>query len=154
MLTSCSGAHSTTAPPTTVSTVPVTTSTTLAVLPGKLPDGRYQVRMKRVDVAGRTIYVDLVQILTGDAAARAYHVEHPEDPDGPPNDYYVINQEEDAWRVPVAAGAKITVQHYNGATYEERPGELADVDDGGKGWNIHMVVRDGAVVELHEHYRP
>jgi hypothetical protein len=41
-------------------------------------------------VAGRTLTVDVIQFLTGREAEEAYHRDHPEDPLGPPNDYYIL----------------------------------------------------------------
>lgn len=41
-------------------------------------------------MAGRTLTVDVIQFLTGREAEEAYHRDHPEDPLGPPNDYYIL----------------------------------------------------------------
>jgi hypothetical protein len=55
-----------------------------------LADGRYPVRLKRVQVAQRTITVDVVQFFTGEAANRAAAQDGQQEIPVP-NDYYIRN---------------------------------------------------------------
>jgi hypothetical protein len=57
-----------------------------------LPDGRHPVYLTGLDVAGRTVTFDLIQFLTGEEAKKAWVAMHPDEPDGPPNDYFIVNQ--------------------------------------------------------------
>jgi hypothetical protein len=129
------------------------TTTTYGVRSGQLPDGNFQVAIIGVRPATRSIEVDLVQVLHGEAALRAYAVENPDDPSGPPNDYYVINNDPSVWRVPVAREAKLTVLRYENDSFEPREGTLADLDDDEQ-WFCDIVVRGGSIIELTEGYRP
>ncbi len=79
-----------------------------------LSDGRHPVFIVSVDDVRRTMVVDEVQFLTGAAAAKAAAEDGRESP--PPNDYYIRNQNPRKRTVPVAEGARITV---NGLTEEE-----------------------------------
>jgi hypothetical protein len=56
-----------------------------------LEDGRHAVFLTGLDVDARTVDFDVIQFLMGDEATAAYHEDHPEDPDAPPNDYYIVN---------------------------------------------------------------
>jgi hypothetical protein len=51
----------------------------------QLENGRHPVLLERVDVAGRTVTLDLVQRFIGDAATKAAAEDGEESP--PPNDY-------------------------------------------------------------------
>jgi hypothetical protein len=57
-----------------------------------LPDGRHPVYLTGLDVAGRKVTFDLIQFLTGEEAKKAWVAAHPDEPDGPPNDYFIVNQ--------------------------------------------------------------
>ena len=89
---------------TTSTTTTTTTSTTSAaktdcwdVAPKSSPatfdddHGTYSAYITAASPASRDVTYDVVQWLSGDAAADAYHRDYPDDPDGPPNDYYIVN---------------------------------------------------------------
>jgi hypothetical protein len=57
-----------------------------------LPDGRHPVYLTGLDVAGRKVTFDLILFLTGEEAKKAWVAAHPDEPDGPPNDYFIVNQ--------------------------------------------------------------
>lgn len=57
-----------------------------------LPDGRHPVYLTGLDVTGRKLTFDLIQFLTGEEAKKAWVAAHPDEPDGPPNDYFIVNQ--------------------------------------------------------------
>jgi hypothetical protein len=61
----------------------------------------------RVDPAARAVTVDVIQFLTGDAAARAAAEDGAEVP--PPNDYYIRDASSRLRTLPTAPGAPITV---------------------------------------------
>jgi hypothetical protein len=79
-------------------------STTGAVV---LADGRYPAYVKKVELASRTVVVDVIQFFTGAAAAKAATEDHQESP--PPNDYYIRNTNKRLRTLPVAPSARITV---------------------------------------------
>ena len=118
-----------------------------------LPDGKYEVLIAGADPAARTIDVDLVDRLSHPEADNAYHVENPQDEGGPPNDYYILNNEVGAWRVKVADNARLLVIRSATSGFEAVPGSLTDLTDPEQ-WFCDIVVRGGMVVELTEYYRP
>ncbi len=63
--------------------------------------GVYATLLTSVDTAGRTVGFDIVQWLVGEEAVAAYEVETG-DPGGPPNDYMVVNENEQVREAPVA----------------------------------------------------
>ena len=74
-----------------------------------LADGRHAVLLHAVDIPGRTLTVDVIQFLTGQAAIDAYHADHPEDPGNPDNDYYVLNVNPRLRTLPVAGDDELEV---------------------------------------------
>jgi hypothetical protein len=68
-----------------------------------LPDGRSPVYLTKIDVAKRTITFDLIDFLTGDAAKKAWQKANPgSGEDGPPNDYFIVNDNPKLRTLPVA----------------------------------------------------
>jgi hypothetical protein len=65
------------------------------------------VLLHAADLPGRTLTVDVIQFLTGQAARDAYQADHPDDPDGPPNDYYLLNVNPRLRTLPVAADVEV-----------------------------------------------
>jgi hypothetical protein len=88
----------------TAATASPGTSTTAAVV---LADGRHPTYLKGIDVASRTVVVDVVQFFTGAEAAKAASQDGQESP--PPNDYYIRNTNKRLRTLPVAPAARITV---------------------------------------------
>lgn len=93
----------TTAPPDSTTTTGASTGTTAAGGEGTtdLEDGEHPVFVTAVDVEGRTLTVDVVQFLTGEEAAAAYEAETGET-GGPPNDYFIVNENDRLRTLPVA----------------------------------------------------
>ena len=68
-----------------------------------LPDGRSPVYLTKIDVGKRTITFDLIQFLTGDDAKKAWQKANPgAGEDGPPNDYFIVNDNPKLRTLPVA----------------------------------------------------
>lgn len=85
-------------------TATATASSTAAVI---LADGRHPAYLKEVDLASRTIVIDVVEFFTGAEAAKAASEDGQESP--PPNDYYIRNVNKRLRRLPVVPTARITV---------------------------------------------
>jgi hypothetical protein len=79
-----------------------------------LADGRHPVLPTKVDVTGRKVTFDLIVFLTGQAAKDEWAKQHPEEPDGPPNDYMTINNNPLLRTLPVSSG--VTVKAVQDAT--------------------------------------
>src|SRR5689334_2300856 len=69
------------APATTAATTPSAAASAV------LPDGRSPVYLTGLVTGKSTVTFDLIQFLTGDAAKTEWKKQHPEQPDGPDNDY-------------------------------------------------------------------
>ena len=104
----CSGGDGDDAAPTTVSAVRATTperTTSPTTRPddatcgvrGSSPttfddaSGTHAAYVKALDIGARRLTFDVVRWLVGQDAADAYHRETPDDPEGPPNDYFITN---------------------------------------------------------------
>jgi hypothetical protein len=72
-----------------------------------LADGRHPAFLKDVDLASRTIVIDVVQFFTGTEAAKAASQDGQESP--PPDDYYIRNTSKRLRSLPVLPTARITV---------------------------------------------
>ncbi|WP_433361002.1 hypothetical protein ACQPZX_27695 [Actinoplanes sp. CA-142083] len=94
---------------------PGTPATSAAPSP-VLPDGRSPVYLTGLDTAKNTVTFDLIEFLTGDAAKAEWKKEHPDQPDGPDNDYMIINNNKKLRTLPVAADAKCVVLATLGGT--------------------------------------
>jgi hypothetical protein len=132
-----------------------------------IDDGRHPTYLVALDVGGRSITVDVIQFLTGEAAVAAYEEDVPEDPDvGPPNDYWIRNVSSRLRTLPIASDATVAVVRLgepSGAepvpwTLDGLPAHLAlDTDEpGGRlAWNPYwLTVDDGEVVAIEEQYLP
>jgi hypothetical protein len=74
-----------------------------------LPDGTHHGYVSKVDVAKRTLVLDKAELLTGEAARKAYQKENPGSTDGPPNDYFLVNDNPLVRTLPVGAGVTVAV---------------------------------------------
>jgi hypothetical protein len=85
-----------------------------------LPDGRSPVYLTKIDVGRHTITFDLIEFLTGDAAKKAWKKANPgSGEDGPPNDYFIVNDNPKLRTLPVANPVVFKVvdpQNTNGTT--------------------------------------
>jgi hypothetical protein len=134
--------------------------------PSPLEDGRHATYLTALDVSGRTVTVDVIQFLTGEEAIDAYHDAVPDDPEGPPNDYWIVNDNPQLRTLPVALDATISLVRLaedadadlDPGTWEELPTYLADLeppDADRLAWNpFWIVVADGTVTAIEEQYLP
>jgi hypothetical protein len=146
------GGAATTAPPTSPSGEPV------------LEDGRHPVYLTDIDKADRTVEFDLIQFLTGDEATAAYIEDNPDDPGGPPNDYYIVNDNPRLRRLSVAENVEATVLDWEGGfkpqviAFADLPAQLAAdlVPDDDRIWPspFWLTVNDDTVTAIEEQYIP
>ena len=116
-----SGTIATTAPVATVTTVGVTTTT--------VADGRVPAYLKTLDVAARQLTYDQIQFLIGAEAKKAWVKDHPDEPDGPPNDYYIVNVNPQLYTVTIAPDAADHAQRV-GRRQRHRPARHARAAQG------------------------
>ncbi len=77
--------------------------------------GSYMAYLYGVDTTRGTVAFDVVQMLWGDDAVRAWQQEdHPDDPNGPPNDYLIVNAFEHTDEAVVAEGAQVRLWRPSG----------------------------------------
>jgi hypothetical protein len=122
----------------------------------QLEDGRHPVVLERVDVAGRTVTVDLVQWFTGEAATKAAAEDGEESP--PPNDYYVRNVNPRLRTLPVAADARLTLTRQTlgqgGTATDGVEVDLARLAASGRKQLFWASVQGGRILRLEEQYLP
>lgn len=133
-------------------TVPSTTSTTVA-------DGRVPAYLKTLDVPGRTLTYDQIQFLTGAEAKKAFVKDHPDQPDGPDNDYYIVNVNPALYTVPVAAGATVTLNVLADGSSTDQPSTLEKLADGLKKDGSETIpfwltIKAGAITKIEEQFVP
>jgi hypothetical protein len=92
-----------------------------------LADGRHPVYLTGLDLSGRTVTFDLIQFLTGAAAKDAWIKEHPEEPEGPPNDYFIANDNQRLRTLPLADAVEVTVVDTTTGGVTSAPIRLADL---------------------------
>ena len=74
-----------------------------------LPAGTHDGYVTSVDPAKRTVSFDKVEILTGDAAVKAFQKENPGVTEGPPNDYFMVDDNKLVRTLPVSDGVTVAV---------------------------------------------
>lgn len=128
--------------------------------------GQYAVILMSLDVDARSIGFDVFQLLFGDDAIDAYHEDYPDDPEGPPNDYYTVNENplvRSASVDPDVVVRLVRLQEDGDAdldagTFDELPAYLADYQSDelpGLSYNPYwLTFEDGAVTEICEQYVP
>jgi hypothetical protein len=130
-----------------------------------LADGRHPVLLHAADLPGRTLTVDVIQFLTGQAAVDAYQADHPDDAGGPPNDYYILNVNPRLRTLPVAAEVEVAlVMLHLGEGAELKPSSWERLlDDLAGGPSDHdlisynpfwLTLDSGVVTRIEEQYLP
>jgi hypothetical protein len=150
-------------------TTPSTTAETAASAPAPagpvLDDGRHPAILTRLDVADRTIEFDLIQFLTGDEALAAFEKDHPDEPEGWANDYYIVNDNPRLRTLRVARDVEVTVVRTDESAhdahwipFDELPAYLASEpvsNDERVGHNpFWLTVRGDTVVAIEEQFLP
>lgn len=120
----------------------------------QLDNGRHPVLLEQVDVAGRTVTVDLVQWFTGEAAAKAATEDGQESP--PPNDYYIRNVNPRLRTMPLATDARLTLTGQTAGQGGSDPVQvdLATIRASGRDHLFWATVQGGRILRLEEQYLP
>jgi len=130
-----------------------------------LADGRHAVLLHAADLPGRTLTVDVIQFLTGQEAIDAYQADHPDDPGGPPNDYYILNVNPRLRTLPVATDVEVelVLLHLGEGTELKRSAWEWLLDDLAHGPSDHdlisyspfwLTLDSGVVTRIEEQYLP
>ena len=145
-----------------VTATPVATATpgataTKAAKPAPpLADGRHPGFIGTV--GDGVVAMDLVEFLTGDAAAKAWQQKYPDsEQDSPDNDYFIVNDNPKLRKLPLAGSVAVTVVGASGPGTEEtitvpaiekRFGNLL------KGTLFWFTVEQGEVTKIEEQFLP
>jgi hypothetical protein len=130
-----------------------------------LEDGRHAVYLHGVDTQGRRLTIDVVQWLWGGHAAEAYQADNPGETGGPPNDYYIVNDNPGLRMLPVAEDVTVELVrlHEDGdadldpATWEELPQYLRGdrtADERLSHNPFWLTIEDQRIVRIEEQYIP
>jgi hypothetical protein len=169
-------------PASTTTTKPSATTTSTTALPvdegncalGSSPSlydpthGTYAVYLTGIDPGPRTLTFDVIQWLVGDDAVQAYHRDNPEDPDGPPNDYYIVNESPKTFTSVVAQTVKVRLVRLaqtgdaslKPGTFDELPAYLSnpqtrDPDSNALSFfSYWLTIKDSQIVGICEQFRP
>jgi hypothetical protein len=96
--------------------------------PGVLPDGRSASYLKTIDLSKHTVTFDLIQLLFGDDATKEWVKKHPDEPDGPPEGYLLVNDNKKLRTIALAADVTVKVIDLNSNNPSvARPIPLADL---------------------------
>jgi len=163
----------TTAGPVSAAAVATTSATTTssgrpsATASPALPDGRSAAYLTGLDSTHGTVTFDLIEFLTGAAAKAEWKKQHPSGPDGPDNDYLIVNNNTKLRTVPVAAGAHCVVLSSLGSTdtktvsFAALPAYLKEQNKGMTLTPPHiavqpfwLTVKNGNVVKFEEQFLP
>ena len=148
-----------------------------ATVPGACADadedgrtGRYPAWIVGVDVGRRTVTIDEIEWLSGEEAARAWRRDNPAEgaEDGPPNDYYIVDDDERTRTLAVAPDVDVALVRLaedadgdlDPGTFEELPSYFRSEPAAGGSqprlWPnpFWFTVRSGTVVGIEEQYRP
>jgi hypothetical protein len=127
-------------------------------------DGRHPVYLTAIDVGARSIAFDEIEFLVGEEATAAYRAHEPDAVDGPPNDYFIVNDEVEVIAMPVADQVEVTIVDWAGSlesqpvAFEALPDALADdpVPDDSWLWPtpFWLTVADGTVTGIEQQYLP
>lgn len=95
--------------------------------PVVLPDGRSASYLKTVDLTKHTMTFDLITLLFGKDATAEWVKKHPDEPDGPPEGYLLINDNKKLRTITFAPDVTIKVVDFNAPNPSvTKPIQLAD----------------------------
>jgi hypothetical protein len=119
-------------------------------------EGQYAVHVTEIDGTAGVISFDVIQLLFGDAAIEAWDRAYPEEPGGPPNDYFIVNESPQVRSAMIDGSARVRVVRLGegtglqSATIDELASHVAA--QGGNPW--WLAFHDGRVVDVCEQYVP
>lgn len=120
--------------------------------------GTYAATIETFDASTNLIEFDVVQWLSGQDAADAWHEAFPDDPEGPPNDYFIRNENPLVRSAPVAAGADVRlVRLATDGSADVTAGSLAELPSYLAATPLStfwLSFEAGAVTAICEQYRP
>ncbi len=133
-----------------------------------LPDGRSAVYLTKMDVGKRTVTFDLIDFLTGDAAKKAWKKAYPDDSDdGPPNDYFIVNDNPKLRTLPAMDSLVLKVvdqDNQDGSAnkavdFADAPAYFKsikpDTSDHRIAWNpFWITVKGGQIIKMEEQFLP
>lgn len=92
--------------------------------------GVYATLLTDIDPAAPSLSFDVVQWLVGEDADDAWHEEYPDDPDGPPNGYFIKNENPTVRTAPVADDVVVRLVRLDeDADADLDPGTFAELPD-------------------------
>jgi hypothetical protein len=135
---------------------PVTAATRPTKPAAVLADGRWPGFVR--DAGDDTVFVDLVEFLTGAAADKAWQQKYPESgQDSPDNDYFIVNDNTKLRKLPLAPGVVVKVVGDDGP---EADTTIAGSELGkhfGDQLGVHLfwfTVRQGEVTRIEQQFLP
>lgn len=150
-----------------------TTSTTAGTTGGNCPhrpagsstanfdptSGTYAAQDVSIDVHSLSLTFNVVQWLSGDDARRAWTNDHPEGPDGPPNDYYIVDESDRLRTAPIRPELEVFLTHLRsdgtaGVEPDTVDGLKRYLDEGQAGDTFWLKFDGGVIVHVCEQYRP
>jgi hypothetical protein len=119
--------------------------------------GTYAVHVQEVDLAARSVSFDVVQWLVGQDAIDAYHQEVADDPDGPSNDYYVVNENDTVRTAAISESATVHLVRLGVGDISVKPGTVEELPSYLEATSLTiwwLTFDAGHVVEICEQYTP
>lgn len=123
-----------------------------------LAAGTYAVLISDFPSADGPVTFDVVQWMTGEQARDQYRRSHPDDPEGPPNDYYIHNESERTRSAPLRSEVQIWLVGLSrdaSSLKEATVEELHTHVSAGSSMNLFWLTFErGAIVQACEQYVP
>ena len=122
--------------------------------------GTYAATVTAVDPAAGSVSFDVLQWLVGPDAVAAFQADNPGESEGPPNDYYIVNANDEVRTAPATAATSVLLVRLatdsnvdlTPGTLDELPAYLADTPGGG---GLYWLTFDGGqITEICEQYTP
>jgi hypothetical protein len=132
---------------------PAVAATTKATPAAALKDGRWPGFVKKID-GDTAVTMDLVEFLTGDAAAKAWKKKYPDsDEDVPPNDYFIVNDNTKVRVLPLASSVVVKVVSPDSPVADKKipPADLDEFLDNIMFW---FTVKGGKVSQIEQQFLP
>jgi hypothetical protein len=122
-------------------------------------EGTYAVQAVAYDAATGDVTFNVVQWLSGEDAVEAWQQANPDDPEGPPNDYLIVDENDRLRTAPLDAQAAVLLTHLatdSTPSVEPEPidGLAAYLDGQPAGTTYWVTFADDEITTLCEAYRP